>query len=79
MDNAGDNYKRLFVILNRIEEKIDYLTDYERDRILYDFYRNVIADYDGELSFLATTDERVHTYFLKIRDRILKRERSKWE
>lgn len=71
MEKIGDNSEMLFKKLDRIEEKIDDLANNERDRILYEFYRDVIKDYNGELHFLATTDERIHNYFLKIRDRIL--------
>lgn len=78
IEQIGANPETLFKKLDSIEEKInlllnkiDDLINNERGRVLYEFYRDVINDYDGELHFLAFVDERVHNYFQKILYQIL--------
>jgi len=51
--------------INSIEIEIDKITNKEYDKLLYEFYRDVILDCDGELHFLAE-DERVNNFFREI-------------
>lgn len=66
-----DEFNMIYDKLDRIEEKvnllnieIDKLVNRKYDNLIYEFYRDVITDPDGELHFLAY-DSRVNNFFSK--------------
>lgn len=72
INDLNKELKFIYKQLDDIEEKINLLTfevdkinNQEYDKLLYEFYRDVILDSEGDLHFLAG-DKRVNNFFSKI-------------